>query len=160
MNQALCQSVVISCLLTIAQGQTAPDRAPLPLLAPVQDKNFYLFSTIERSGEAEKAVESDATLSQLAAAKRDALNHAVKTCRDTDCYVEAMKWNTADTDRAAEALRSLYRRSEATRKMVDGPLRRSGVFIRYQSRSGEELLAQAWRDAAQNTNRVIDVYAL
>lgn len=161
MKQSRWQSVGILCLLTVAQAQTAPDRAPLPLLSPVQDKNFYLFSTIERGGEAEKAVENDATLSQLTAAKRDALNSAAKTCREAaNCYAEAMKWSAADTDRAAEALRSLYRSSEATRKMVDGPLRRSGVFIRYGSRSGDDLLAQAWRDAAQNTNRIIDVYAL
>jgi hypothetical protein len=132
MKQSLWQSVAISCLLTVAQAQTAPDRAPLPLVSPVQDKNFYLFSTIERGGEAEKAVENDATLSQLTAAKRDALNSAVKTCQAAvNCYAEAMKWSAADTDRAVEALRSLYRSSEAIRKMVDGPLRRSGVSISY-----------------------------
>jgi len=43
--------------------------------------------------------------------------------------------------------------------MIDGPLRESGMYVRYHGNTGENLLAIAWLDAAQGINNIIDVYA-
>jgi hypothetical protein len=42
--------------------------------------------------------------------------------------------------------------------MTNGALRRSGAYVRYQTKEGDALLAAAWRDAALGINHVIDVY--
>ena len=160
-----CHQLVALCLLFIPAAALPPPpqpaRAPLPLHSPVQDKNFYLLSLIERLPAAKQAIQTDPELSQLAAAKRAALAQAAQACEARlACYADALKWTDSDAARAAAALTRLYRDSAAVRQLVDGPLRRSGVLIRYQSKTGEDLLAQAWSDIVQNENRIVDVYGL
>ncbi len=155
----LCITVLFA---SAAHAQSVePDRAPLRLIAPVEDKDFFLLATLERTAEAKRAVEHDPALSRLAGEKRAALAKAAKSCETSiPCYASAIKWSAAEIDGAADALRALYRGSPGVRGLVDGPLRRSGVFIHEQSRSGEQLLADAWLETAENINRIIDVYAL
>ena len=71
-----------------------------------------------------------------------------------------MKWSAADAARAEAALRRLYRDSQAVRQIVDGPLRRGGVLLRFGDKGGEEMLAQGWSEAVANANHIVDVYCL
>ena len=104
---------------------------------------------------------SDSELSRLADAKRTALADAAKSCDvQLPCYANAMKWTPQLVERASAALRRLYRDSAPVRQMVEGPLRRSGAVIRWDSKRGEDLLAAAWEDEAEGANRIIDVYGL
>jgi hypothetical protein len=125
-----------------------PARAPLPLSAPVQDKNFFVLSLLER------AHPSDAELNDLLRAKQDVL----RTCADVACFTSKMRFSDDEISRAATALNRLYRSDAALREMTNGDLRRSGTYVRYQAKDGEALLDAAWRDAALGINKVIDVY--
>jgi len=125
--------ILAFCAIASAQ-QPAP--APLALHSPVQDKNFYFLSTLERL----PAVKQDPTLARIAAEKRKALTDPIN----------ALKWTDDEIEEVEIALRSL--------KIAEAPLRRSGVFIRYQSKSAEELVDQAWVDAARGINQIIDTY--
>lgn len=134
-------------------------KVPLVLTSPVQDKNFYLLSMIERSAPVRQAVKADLGLAKLTDAKRESLAHAVKSCgADLECYAAAMKWTDSESVTTARALIELSRQSDAVKRVIDGPLRASGMFQRYADRSDEELLSQAWIDSAKGVNNIIDIY--
>ena len=46
------------------------------------------------------------------------------------------------------------------RQLVDGPLSKSGMYLRYGNRPPAEMLSQVWEDAARKMNDTIDIYAL
>jgi hypothetical protein len=145
--------------LTQQSAPVEPDRAPLRLTSPVQDKNFYLLSIIERSPDVKLAVERDISLGAIAAAKRESLTNAAKDCKlDLSCYAAALKWTDAEIATVSEDFRKMYAQSPAVKRMVDGPLRASGVFVRYGAKAGDEMLADGWADSARGVNHVIDVY--
>src|SRR5437764_3638779 len=126
-------SVLIALLLAV--------RAPLHLNRPVQDKNFYALSLLERSS----AVMADAELNGILRAKRDALHKATTTCAlDCNCFAAAMKFSDAEIAQIAAALRRL--------RLDDAALRASGTEILHPT------IAAAWTDAANGINNIIDVY--
>ena len=126
-------SVLIALLLAV--------RAPLHLTKPVQDKNFYALSLLERSS----AVAADAELNAILRAKRDALHKATTTCAlDSNCFAAAMKFSDAEIAQIAAALRRL--------RLDDAALRASGTEILHPT------IAAAWTDAANGINNIIDVY--
>ena len=139
--------------------QPGAKRAPLALRSPVQDKNFYLLSLFEMTPEIRRVLKENAALQRLAAAKRERLATSAATCEaDTACHLDAMRWQEAEIQVVQQSLRELYRRQESMRRLVDVTMRESGMFQRYHARVGEELLCQAWSDAAAGINNLIDVY--
>lgn len=154
-------AVAFGALLAQTSPPADPARAPLRFHSPVEDKNFYLLSMIEQTVEVEKAVRTDAALARLAAAKRASLAKAAADCAARlDCYADAMKFSDGEMEAAAGALEGLYRSGREVRPMIGGPLRSSGLFVRYHALAGEELLVRAWTEAAQGINGIIDVYGL
>jgi len=129
--------------------------------APVQDKNFYLLSMLERTPDVRDAVKVDPALARIAAERLATLDRTAKTCDlDIDCYAAAFQWSDSQAQETGHALAGLYRTSAALRRMVDGPLRESGMYVRYRSLSGDQLLDHAWADCNHGINRMIDVYGL
>src|ERR1019366_5748700 len=95
------------------------------------------------------------------AAKRDSLEEAAKSCAlELACYASALKFSDGEMDAAAKALRELYHQNAAVKQTVSGPLRSSGVLVRYQSDPGEELLAKGWMDAARGINHAIEGFGM
>ncbi len=136
-----------------------PARAPLALPVPFEDKSFFVLTLIERSPSARAAVEADSALAAIASAKRAALARIASECTQTPCFTAAMKWTEEEIDAADKSLRALYRAGGAIRALAGGPLRESGMYERHRARGGEELLAQAWREAARRANLMIEVFA-
>src|SRR5437762_4490250 len=84
---------------------TSLARAPLPLRAPVQDKNFYVLSLLSRSA----AVRNDGKLSALTAEKFTALQRTTAACAlDCSCFAAAMRFSDDEIADAADSLRRLY----------------------------------------------------
>ncbi|MBZ5625060.1 MAG: YdcF family protein [Acidobacteriia bacterium] len=154
--------VVLLIVAAIAQQRPPePAHAPVRLDSPVEDKNFYLFSMLERTPGGRAAVASDAVLARIAAARREALDNTAKSCNlDLDCYAGAFLWSDQQSAEAAHALAGLYRASSAVRDLTDGPLRSSGMYVRYNGLGGEEFLERAWSDCIRGVNHAIDVYGL
>ena len=153
----------IACLLTslscVAAAQ--PLHAPVRFEAPVQDKNFYLLSMLERTPDVRDSVKAEPALARIAAERLAALDKAAKTCNlDLDCYTAAFQWSDAQAKDAGNALAGLYRTSAAVRRLTDGALRASGMYVRYQNLTGDQLLDHAWADCIHGINRMIDVYGL
>jgi hypothetical protein len=135
-----------------------PARAPLALQAPLQDKNFYLLSAIERSTEVSALVAADAKLAAIGAAKRTLLEQAPKQCAaDVACYAQAMRWSDEEVAQTRAALGALAGQP-AMKKFVEGVLRPSGAFERYAREPA--LVEKAWEDAARKMNRAIALFAV
>jgi len=154
--------VVSQALLSLSSATAAePVRAPVRLENPVQDKNFYLLSMLERSPDVRDAVKAEPALARIAAERLAAAGRAAKTCNlDLDCYAAVFEWSDAQAKDAGRALAALYRTSPAVRRLAEGPLRESGMYVRYQKLAGDQLLDRAWADCIHGINRMIDVYGL
>lgn len=144
-------------LVCLSLAQKAAQQ-PLEIRSPVQDKNFYVLSLIERAPGAAKAVGADPSLASILDRKRTVVKEAAKSCETVSCADEALRWTDAEIAVGADALRKMYATNDALRKLVDGALRESGVYVRHESKAGGDLLAQAWTDAARGMNQAIDVY--
>src|SRR5438045_6783124 len=136
-------SVLLVLVLPVARlaGQSAslPRRAPVVLTAPTQDKNFYLLSLIERSSEAAKAIEVDESLRRIAATKRGAPAKEAQPCTpDPACFTGQLRFTEEEIADASSALRRLYRTSAPVLRMIDGPLRQRGIYVRRPGQPGGE----------------------
>ena len=107
---------------------------------PLQEKNFPLLSMIEATPAVAKLVTADPDLNAL---RRDKAR---------------FQFSEPEIESGAAALRRLYGSSAALRELVDGPLRRSHTYVRYESKPGADLLAAAWSDAARAIDNIIEVY--
>ncbi len=141
------------------QNSPEPEHKPVELRSPVQDKNFYLLSAIERTAPARDAVKKDPTLARMAAQRLAAIDYAVKTCElGIECNTGAFRWSEGQIDEAARALAGLYATSPAVHEMIDGPLRASGMYVRYGESAGADLVQRAWADSMHGIDHAIDVY--
>ena len=155
----LIPMTVALAALSAAQEAKAPERAPVPLLKPVQDKNFYLLSMIEKTAAVKQAVENEPALARIAASHRAASHKATTSCGDDlACYTRALLWSDTEATEAGRALRAVHDRETAVQRLVHGPLRQSGMFQRYSGMSDGGLLVRAWMDVAHGINNIIDVY--
>src|SRR5262249_32329966 len=94
----------------IAAGQSTvePAHAPGALASPVQDKNFYLLSQIERTPEVRGAVQRHPVLERIAVSRAGALDKAANECvQDIDCYVKTLRWSDDESKEAGRALAGL-----------------------------------------------------
>lgn len=125
----------------------------------VEEKNFYVLAAFEDTADARQALNADPVLAGLKTSKQGSLKGAIQSCKlDLECFAAAVKWSESETAAAGERLRALYRKSAAVRRLVDGNLKPSRIFQRYHGKPGDELLAQAWMDAAQGIDNIIEVY--
>jgi hypothetical protein len=146
--------------LTCGFVAAEPSHAPLALRNPLQDKNFFLLSAIQRAPAVRALVQSDTALAQMGAAKRAALSQSPGACAaDVPCYAKALRWTDEEIAQSRAALGSLAKNA-AMKRFVDDVLRQSGVFQRYADKPASALLESAWEDAARKMNRAIDVFAL
>ncbi len=140
-------------------GQVLP--VPVKLTAPVQDKNFWLLSMLERNPAVRDAVKKDPALSRIAEKRLTALDKAARTCAlDLECYAVALEWSEPQASEAGHALGVLYKSSQAVQTLADGELRSGGMYVRYAALPGDALLEKAWSDSVHGINRMIDVYEL
>jgi len=128
-------ALLLIALVPLALRAAEPLPAPLPLHAPVQDKNFYVLSVLREQ------------LPRVLATKREALHKAATECeKEAECFAAAMRWSDAEMTEVAAALRPTEELMRA--------LRRSGAYVRYASKPDDELLAAAWLDAARGINNI------
>lgn len=146
----------------LAWGQAgAPTHRPAALQSPVEDKNFYLLTALERTPGAREAVEADPALARAAAERQSAIDRAVATCGlDIECNTAPFRWSDAQIEAGAHALAALYRTSTAVRSLAEGPLRAGGMYVRYGKLDGAEMLKRAFTDCMRGVNRAIEIYGL
>lgn len=140
-------------------AEAPPDPSPLGFTLPVKEKNFYLLARMEQDRSVAGVLAAHPALREMGERKRRNLREALQKCEsDLACHVAAFRWTPEEIVTAGGALREVYRASPLLQRFVDDALRRSGVFHRYRDKTGEELLVQAWTDAAQGMERIVDRY--
>jgi uncharacterized SAM-binding protein YcdF (DUF218 family) len=144
--------------LATACAQTVPEPKPVRWQNPVQDKNFYLLSLLERTPAVARILQDDPALREMAQARREALHTASNCPEDLACLLAPLRFSDAELTRASEALQRLHGTAPPVRSLVETSLRSSGAYVRWHDRSGDALLVAAWLDAARGVNRIIDVY--
>lgn len=125
---------------------------------PVQDKNFYLLSLIQRHPELRKLLKENKALQKLTNHKTQALRLAAN-CNDVDCFDRLFRFSGPTIELVATELNALGKRPEF-KTLVKKDLRPSGAFIKYSGNSDSEMLFAAWKDAANGMNRLLRIYGL
>jgi hypothetical protein len=161
---ALCLDLWQPTLLARAQHRdvtTFPAHAPLPLKSAVQDKNFYLLSLLANDAPAAKALAGSTVLKKLLDTKRAALPRIFQQSESGDARsIAELTFTEEEVGTVGTELTRLYETSAEIRRLVDGPLRASGLYLKYSAESGDKLVALAWRDCALGLNNIVAVYGL
>ena len=130
----------------------------LSLPQPVQDKNFYLLSLLQRTPDLRKLLTQNPGLKQLGEERLLALNKAA-SCHDVACFDELIRFDQATIEVVTNELRILANQP-AFKLLVKKDLRPSGAFIKYDQQSDAQMLTGAWKDAAAGLNRILNIYCL
>jgi hypothetical protein len=155
---AFCLLFLSSGHLCPVEGQpNVPVREPLTLDAPLQDKNFYLFSLIERSSAVRSAVESHPALARLTAKRAKALTQVAMLTHQPACtYVMPLMWTPEEINEVGDALRELYRSNADVRKLADQQLPASGIGV--PASTVADSLVKTWQLEAAGMNRILAAY--
>jgi hypothetical protein len=130
----------------------------LSLPKPVQDKNFYLLSLLQRNRAVRRLLSENKSLRNLTGEKLLALKKA-ESCKDAGCFDELMRFDDSTIEAVATTLNTLANQP-AFVLLAKTHLRPSGVFMKYAGQSDAEMLVAAWKDAAAGLNRILKVYCL
>jgi DUF218 domain len=132
---------------------------PLPLPSPVQDKNFYLLSLLQKNAEVRSGLVADHEIAEISAERGRYVARALASCKlNVDCTLKGLLWTDEEIHSVSLALVRLYRENKSLRIFVRRDLRPSGAYVLYQKQSGEYLLVNAWEACARGLNDVISVY--
>ncbi len=142
-------------------GQTPdPKYTPVKAESYVQSKNYYLLTLLQQLPEINKLVSNDVELSKIARIKRDHLLAGLKNCGDNvNCYLDRIKFDTAEIHDVGARLVTLYGSQNALRLIVQKHLVPSGCYNRFGNLPPQEMLRKAWEQDAKAVNQAIKVYA-
>ena len=151
---------LVAFVLVLPQASFAQAVArPLPLGSPLQDKNFYLLSLLQRNAEVNRVLVADQEISEISAERRRSVERELAQCKENvACTLKGLLWNDEEIHAVSLALTRLYREDKSVHLLVDRELRSSGAYVLYQKQSGDNLLANAWDTCARGLNDVIFVY--
>jgi hypothetical protein len=136
-------------------------KAPLVLQHPLQDKNFYLLSLLQRNPAVHAALLHDPTLSKLMADRSAAQSNLTALLHGPAItYIQPFLWTAPQIQAVGDALRVLYRTNSDLRALVSGPLRHSGTASLSNAKSDEDMLVAAWVLDAQGINGILQTYGL
>jgi len=152
--------VLAAFVLALSQASFSQAVArPLPLGSPLQDKNFYLLSLLQKNAEVRSALVADQEIAAISAERKRSVERELAQCKENvACTLKGLQWNDEEIHAVSLALARLYRENKSVRLLVDKELRPSGAYVLYQKQSGDNLLANAWDTCARGLNDVISVY--
>jgi hypothetical protein len=150
--------VAIAILSGAHSSWGEPTPKPLALHAALQDKDFYLLSTLQADPEVRKVLSQDQALAQVSAEREWFLSQALQTCKENACRVHAFLWTDEEIRSVSFALARIYKESTPVRKLVEKDLRPSGTYVLYEKQDGANLLVNAWQICARGLNDILSVY--
>jgi len=157
---AVLLAAALLAVPALAQSSLAhPHPSPLVLPHPVADKNFYLFSALERSSAAQHALANAPDLTRIAAARRNMLALAARTCKqDIGCEALALAWTNEEILAISLVLRGLGDSDPSLRALVDNDLRPSYTYVPLDNLGPGDTIARAWEICAHGVNNILAVY--
>ena len=152
----LLVAIAILSLGHSSSGEPTPK--PLALHAALQDKDFYLLSSLQSDPEVRKVLSQDQGLAQVSAEREWFLSQALATCKENACRVHAFLWTDEEIRSVSFALTRIYKESAPVRKLIEKELRPSGTYVLYENQDGAILLVNAWQVCARGLNDILSVY--
>ena len=150
----LCCLVAIVILSGAHSSWAEPIPKPLALHSALQDKDFYLLSTLQSDPEVRKILSQDQALAQVSAERERFL----QMCKENACRVRAFLWTDEEISSVSFALARIYKESAPIRTLVEKDLRSSGTYVLYEKENGAILLVNAWQLCARGLNDILSVY--
>jgi hypothetical protein len=158
--RALCALVFSASLLTMCGSAAAqPASRRLLLHRPLEEKNFYLLTSIEDDPAAAATLDGDAELQRLAAARRSAARNALKSCHDdAKCQVESLLWTDEEIHAAELAIARLTATNPSLQHLAVTRLRSTRTYVLLDRQPDPTLVAMAWEICARGLNEILSVY--
>jgi hypothetical protein len=126
---------------------------------PIEDKCFEFIATLDEVPELRQLMQGDPALAGVTAAKRHSIsNAAAKSPASEAEMINAAWFSDAEVKDIGSMLKRILSEHSDARLMLNQRLRESGMFVREQTRSDDDLIACAWEQSAIGVNRVLDIY--
>lgn len=144
----------------IAQKNTFQKRyVPIKSKNPIGDRVIYFFTLVQNVPEVAQIIKNDAFFKKKTNEKIESFKNTVSVCdNNTACFIDNVLWSEAEIEVIAAEFKRLYQSSKSYKNLVNNHLLPSGYFELYKNDAGEEILAKAWKDAANATNYIIKAY--
>lgn len=127
----------------------------------VQDKNFYLFTAIEKLPEVRKTIETDTVFKSILQNQRKRVQTALTTCEmDINCWVQTFDVTPEEQEKIGARLAELSKTNKQLQYLVQQHLRPCGMFIKYAGQTDAALLQSAWNEACGGFDYINNSYAL
>ncbi|MBV8251487.1 MAG: YdcF family protein [Chitinophaga sp.] len=157
--------IIVICLVmagfTAMAQTTAPDPQYTFLSGPsaVQDKNFYLFTLMEKQPVLSKLITTDSLLVRVGQQFNQRLARPASAAGN-DVYAMVRPFQFSGEDVASVAMRLNQLLTTHPREMAPmmQAMRSSGMYQLYIHESDSALLKSAWQDAANGVNYILDAY--
>ncbi|GGD45780.1 hypothetical protein GCM10011514_07210 [Emticicia aquatilis] len=134
---------------------------PLKSQNPIGDRIFYFYTLLQYVPEVAQTINNDVFFKKLTNEKIETFKNTVYKCDEqTACFIDKVLWSDAEKETIASEFKRLYQTSKALKNLVNNHLLPSGYFELYKNDTGEEIVAKAWKDAANASNYIIKAYAL
>lgn len=156
--------ILICCGLLAVQAvaqQPAPDRkyALQNTYNPVQYKNYYLLSLVQKDQAVKKLLQHDSFYMDLLQRKKAKITVAVKSCgNDIGCFTTALKFSDEEISNVGKQLQTLFKPGNPLDLLVKNQLVPSGCYGLYNQLKPSEILVKAWEQDAKAINHTISVY--
>ncbi len=155
--QAVC--LFLAVLAPQDAGAAHPARKPLPLHAPVQDKNFYLLSIFQNNIDVRNALSSNRLLESISSEREQRIRQALHACgQDTDCLIQPLIWTDEEIQNVSTALAGIHDQEPRIAKILDDELHERGTYVVYEQQGKAVALSQAWAICAHGMNEILTVY--
>lgn len=123
----------------------------------IVSKGFPLFEKLKDSKEFRNTLQNYQALNDLKNQRLSNVSAALEECQDVACYVSALQWTEDEIEKVGQQLTELHDSSDSFQKLAD-VLREDGFYILYEDSDDATLIREAWKNASEGTNYVLDVY--
>lgn len=148
------------CLLFHSiSAQSKQSYSPLSSDNIIQDKNFYLFTLIEKVPAVWAAILEQPVIAAIYKRKLNEIKNI--ECKVSPiCIAQSFIWKQQEIDSVGMALSILAKKNLVIQAMINKHMRPSGYFIIYDKSDNASLLETAWKEAMRGINHIIEVYGM
>lgn len=127
----------------------------------LQEKNFYLFSSIQQNSHVDNLLRKNKVLQEIAQKRYTKIKHSLSNNNpDINMLVKAYYLSPQDIQAVSVELKSLLKNEKVLTDWVNHSLRPSKAYARFEHLPDAEYLTKSWELCANAMNHILDVYGL
>lgn len=151
--------LMLQTILALVCVSSQSDIAPLHLVEPLRDKNFYFCSRLQAHPNLVKLIQADRLLSETRQRRGKTFSDVEATLGlGNSKGVDQLIWSPSEIQETSQELSKLTSEHLELSQFVQSELRRTHVYQRFENLSDPELMAKAWQICAEGINQIIEVY--